>query len=583
MIAALATRVYGTAHLDGATWKITCEPHVAMVLKRLCRGIQKHAIKDLALGHTEANCADLAWFIQRYPLTVTPLEALTSGAKRHVDRVLRIADMVAGHTPPPAAPLALPLRPYQAVVPPLVRETGSLLLGDAVGVGKTATAIGTIVEPSCLPALIVVPLHLLGQWKREIARFAPHLRTYTTPGTIPKALPTIFGEGPDVVITSYTRLAGWARVMSEYVRSVVYDEVHELRGTGTKKSSAADHLAQAERIQVRLGMSATPIYNYGSEFYWVMSRLAPGRLGDYEEFCREWCRDTGGFGEKHLLRDPEAFGSWLRDQGLMLRRTRADIGRELPPVTVVTQTVDADPDAFQAMGEEAKALARIILGEAPAEKGDAFRAGGELDWKLRQATGMAKAPAVAAFVQMLVESGEPVLLGGWHRAVYDVWCAAFAQAGLRWALYTGSESAAAKQRAADDWCNGNLDVLIISLRSGAGLDGLQKRGSVVVHGELDWSPAVHEQLTGRLNRDEACGPVMSYYLVSDEGADPVIAETLGLKRGQLDGVMRKGDEAVTVVQGDGEHIKRLARRWLDMPTVATKKSKAKEIAHEDGF
>ncbi len=34
---------------------------------------------------------------------------------------------------------------------------------------------------------------------------------------------------------------------------------------------------------------------------------------------------------------------------------------------------------------------------------------------------MAKAKHVAAFVRMLLESGQPVLLAGWHREVYAVW------------------------------------------------------------------------------------------------------------------------------------------------------------------
>ncbi|WP_189654688.1 GIY-YIG nuclease family protein [Paracoccus mutanolyticus] len=41
--------------------------------------------------------------------------------------------------------------------------------------------------------------------------------------------------------------------------------------------------------------------------------------------------------------------------------------------------------------------------------------------EVRQETGVAKARSVAAYVRTLVEAGEPVLLGGWHRAVYDIW------------------------------------------------------------------------------------------------------------------------------------------------------------------
>jgi superfamily II DNA or RNA helicase len=558
-------KTYGTADLRDGAWHITCEPHVAMALKRVCQGISKHVVGTMTLTNTPERCADLRWFCERYPLTVTPRAALDSGAAQHHDHVVRLSDMVAGHTPPPAIPLAVAPRDYQVQAAAVARMSRQLLLADDVGVGKTCSAIATVVDPEHLPAVIVVPSHLLGQWKAQVQRFAPHLSVYVTPGTKPQALPTILGRGPDVILTSYHRLHGWCEVLADYCRSVVYDEVHELRRPESNKHTAATYLAQASKVTLRLGMSATPIFNYGGEFYWVLQALAPGRLGSRGEFLREWCAGSET-DDKAKIRNPEAFGSWLRDQGLMLRRTRQDVGRELPPVTVITQEVDAAREALSAVSADVQALARILLGD-----GDNFgklRAAGELDWRLRQATGLAKAPAVAAFVRMLVESGEPVVLLGWHQLVYDAWRSVLEPAGIRVASYTGSESPTQKQAASDAWRAGEIDVLMLSLRSGAGLDGLQERGSVVVFGEMDWSPSVHEQCIGRLNRDGQAKPVLAYYLVSDEGADPVMAEALGLKRHQLDGVRKLKGEAPVVQQGDGEHIKRLAMACLNMKGVA---------------
>jgi hypothetical protein len=128
------------------------------------------------------------------------------------------------------------------------------------------------------------------------------------------------------------------------------------------------------------------------------------------------------------------------------------------------------------------------------------------------------------------------------------------------ACYTGGESVTEKDASAAAWKNGELDVMIISLRSGAGLDGLQKAGSVVVFGEIDWSPAVHEQCIGRLWRDGMTRPVIAYYLLSASGSDPVIADTLGVKRGQSDGI-RNRTEPITE-QADPLHIRRLAEKVL---------------------
>lgn len=563
-------KTYGTIRRshDHKWWLITAEPQVAMRLKQVCSSVDKRAVGLMSVTNTPEHCRDLLWFIDRYPMEVDPLKALRAGAKEHVDHVQLLAQMIEGHTPPPNFPMALAPRPYQAMAAQVARHGGGLLVGDEVGLGKTCVGIATIVEPACLPALIVVPAHLLSQWAVELPKFAPHLKVFVTPGMTPESV-----QGADVVLTNYHRLPGWAEVLAEYCTSVVYDEVHELRREKTVKYRAASHLAK--RTTVRLGLSATPIFNYGGEFYWVMNVLAPGRLGSREEFLREWC-DYGG--DKAKIRDPKAFGAYLRDAGLFMRRTRAEVGRELPPITTVVQAVDSDERALDAVRDEVRELARILLGQTGAAPTDRWKAGGELDWKLRQATGLAKAPAVASFVRLLVESGEKVVLFGWHHAVYDVWIDRLrgpADAvnpqeggGLRVARYTGEESTAQKDAAAAAWKAGELDVLILSLRSGSGLDGLQMQGHIGVVGELDWSPAVLEQCGGRIWRDGQDQGVMMYYLVSEEGSDPVMAETLGIKRGQLDGVRRKDGDVISTVQGDGEHLKRLAAAYLNRAGVS---------------
>ena len=173
---------------------------------------------------------------------------------------------------------------------------------------------------------------------------------------------------------------------------------------------------------------------------------------------------------------------------------------------------------------------------------------------------------------MIVESGEPVVLAGWHRAVFAIWEERLTAAGIRVGWYTGSETPAAKAETKRQFLAGDIDVILISLRSGVGLDGLQERGCVVVHGELDWSPAIHEQLDGRLDRDGQAHPVVAYYLVSESGSDPVIAEVNGVKRDQLDGI-RNPQRSLFEPRAvhDTGHIKRLAHDWLARESQAQRK------------
>src|ERR1043165_5129308 len=68
----------------------------------------------------------------------------------------------------------------------------------------------------------------------------------------------------------------------------------------------------------------------------------------------------------------------------------------------------------------------------------------------------------------------------------------------------------------------------------------RKRRATRVDGELDWSPQVHKQCIGRLNRDAQESPVTAVYLHAAGGSDPVILQTLGVKRAQSEGIINPG-------------------------------------------
>jgi SNF2 family DNA or RNA helicase len=129
--------------------------------------------------------------------------------------------------------------------------------------------------------------------------------------------------------------------------------------------------------------------------------------------------------------------------------------------------------------------------------------------------------------------------------------------------YTGSESTAQKHKSVEDFVSKKAQVFIMSLRSGSGLDGIQNCCNIIVHGELDWSPGVMEQCRGRLYRDGQSKSVFEYYLISDGGSDPVVADVLGIKRAQSEGILNPNTSGLVTVQtDDSARVKRLAQDYL---------------------
>lgn len=546
-------RMAGEAH-----WVMDVEPHIAGRAKRVFARLQRQHAGALSLSHNPETCVDLEWFLRRYPLDVTPADAkiLRAQARSHRETIKHLEQLLDVNYTPPAFALAHPLRDYQARETAVYLQHGSLLNGDDVGLGKTAMAIASFTDARTLPAAVICLTHLPQQWRSEIEKFAPELRVHVVTRGTPYELPTWFGRGPDVLVLNYHKLAGWAKVIAAYCRSIVFDEMQELRHADTGRYSAAQYVI--ERLPFRLGLSATPIHNYGGEIFNIVDALKPGCLGTRQEFGAEWCVD-GNRGAKAQLRDPKAFGAWLREQFLMIRHTRHDVKRELPAVTKIVQEIDTEHQSLSRVQAQADELARLLLlpGGAAGQK---WKAAEELSILLRQATGVAKAPYVADFVRLLVESGERVVLCGWHREVYDIWLSKLRD--LRPTLYTGTETAKQKESSKQAFLSGDAQILILSLRSGAGMNGLQDVSSCIVFGELDWSPAVHEQCIGRLNRDGQENPVVAYFLVADSGADPAIVEVLGLKRQQSEGIRNPQVDVLEQVPSDAGRTRRLAESYL---------------------
>ena len=186
----------------------------------------------------------------------------------------------------------------------------------------------------------------------------------------------------------------------------------------------------------------------------------------------------------------------------------------------------------------------------------------------RQATGLAKAPFVCAFVRALLEGGERVLLFAHHHQVMD--CYKKELRAFKPVFITGRETQAQKDAAAGAFMGGRTDLCCVSLRAASGLN--LQRATCVVFGELDWSPAVHSQAEDRAHRIGQKDSLLCYYLVSPRGSDADMQEALGLKVSQFLSLMGDLPMPAQEVQAQERyaraHVRRLMAR-LDMQLEET--------------
>lgn len=541
-------RYFGRCWFEKGRWCVKAEPHVNLRIKDVFRQIHKGVAPYLVINSNPQVCKDLEWFMMRYPLEMTESDRnkLVEGRTQYDEKQANLERILLPDYVPEQVNLAKPLRNYQQVFVDLWMSTRKILNGDDVGLGKTVEAIAGAVAAGVGPAIVVVQTHLTFQWQQKFNEFAPDLKVHIIKSRKPYSLPEA-----DVYISTYSKVIGWADInMTGFFKVAIFDECQELRKSSTEKYSHCNAIAKSADYVA--GFSATPVYNYGDEMFNIMDLISDGCLGSREEFLREWCIMEGLHWK---VKDPKALGSYLRENYLFLRRTRKDVGRELPALNRIIQPVEYDDELAKKFEKDLQEAANRVLNGTFVEKGQAAR---QLDMIARMMTGVAKASSVAAFINTLLESGEKVLLAGWHREVYSVWLSKLAHHNP--VMYTGSESPEQKEKTRQKFMSSESNLMIISLRAGAGLDGLQDVCSIAVIGEPDWSPAVHHQLFGRLRRDGQDSQVTGIFCLSESGTDPLMVDLLGLKGSQAEGIVNLNEEVI--YDSDDSRIKRLAEQIL---------------------
>lgn len=550
-------KTYGTLvyNKNSKHWVLSdVEPHVLIRIKRMFATVRMN-LKTIAFPHKEDIVYDLEWLLQRYPMKMKPSHRkfLYGSAERYRKRSSVAEAIINGDYK--AKPLKfknVKLRDYQEYFVSFAHIVKRTLLGDVVGLGKTFQYLALAKFKNTRPMMCVVQTHLPRQLIKSIELMYPDA-TYQYFKTGYDAVQ----PGKDFYIMKYSLIAKYTdKFRHMAIKSVVFDEIQDLRRPESLRYQAAKLISNM--TEYCIGASATPIYNYGDEAYSVFDLIKEDCLDTRENFNREWMDFS-----TRKVKDPKALGMYLREQKLMVRRNRVDVGRELPPINKIVEYVETDQAALTKFNELAKKLAKKSIYGANLERGNARM---ELDIMLRQATGIAKARGVAQYIRLFLENGEKVLLGVWHREVYKI-----IEEELREfnpVFYSGSETPKQKDESFLAFTEGNSQLMMMSLRSGAGLDGMQDYCSVVAYAELDWSPKVMEQFTGRIARDRTDGTfnnVTEVYLLSKDGSDPCLVEILGIKSTQSSGIVDPlaTHEELNQKQTDETRLERLAKLVLE--------------------
>ena len=248
-------------------WVIKADPNVTELCKRLFPGTVSRRRGEARFTAHRRIIADMNWLMMRYPLHVaerdqTRWTKALEEARDYV-RMRQAALRTPARIKPNKASFRGTLTAFQEEGLAFLLRTDRCLLADEMGLGKTVQSLALLSHITAYPAMVVAPAHLIRNWETEIHRFVQKeggeaLTVHTVKGLKPYTLPQA-----DVYLMHYLLLRGWKQYLADAeIEHVIFDEIQELRHSGTEKYSAASLLADhAVRV---IGLSGTPIYNRGS-------------------------------------------------------------------------------------------------------------------------------------------------------------------------------------------------------------------------------------------------------------------------------------------------------------------------------
>jgi SNF2 family DNA or RNA helicase len=162
-------------------------------------------------------------------------------------------------------------------------------LADDMGLGKTLEVIARLLKEreeadKVGPTLVIAPTSVLGNWRKEIERFAPQLRTLVHQGSTRIKDRQTFEEAcqtHDVVLTSFAL----ARLDEKLLQSLKWHRVVVDEAQNIKNPQAAQTRAILKLVTPhRLALTGTPVENRLRDLWSIFNFLNPGYLGKEAQF-----------------------------------------------------------------------------------------------------------------------------------------------------------------------------------------------------------------------------------------------------------------------------------------------------------
>ena len=402
----------------------------------------------------------------------------------------------------------------------LTRSGFNGILADDMGLGKTLQTLTHILaekesgRDQQRPTLVVAPTSVVVNWQREAQKFAPDLKVLILQG--PKRHQSFkLIKNYDIVLSSFALIPrDLEHFKQHHFHQIILDEAQHIKNASAQISQAVRELESTHR----LCLSGTPIENHLGELWSQFSFLMPRLLASQESFNENYRNPI----EKDHNEDKRNQLN-AKVGPLILRRTKHDVAKELPPKTEILHNIELHTEQKDLYETVRSTMDKQVRQAIIARGGQAQIVFLDALLKLRQicchptlleqnqnATQSAKFDYLVELLETLSREKHRVLIFSQFTSMLSLIEAHLISQNKEYLILTGATRD--RQSLVERFQGGEGEVFLISLKAGG--TGLTLTGAdTVIHYDPWWNPAAENQATDRAYRIGQDKPVMVHKLI----------------------------------------------------------------------
>lgn len=405
-----------------------------------------------------------------------------------------------------------------------LQDIQGAILGDEMGLGKTLQVITTIqkLKDSGLgPVLVVAPVSLLENWKRECQKFAPDLNVFIHHGTNRTGLYKDLLHY-DVVVVSYNTVCGDLSLLKMINwELVVVDEAQNIKNPFSNRTRSVKELNRNRSLAV----TGTPFENHVTDIWSLIDFAIPGLLGSIQNFKKKVPDDVEGAQLIEPVLSP-----------IMIRRMVNDVAKDLPEKIVISQPIKmsaAEIVEYNSLREKA---------ESDLNNGKPLTIG--LLQKLRMfcthpnlienkfsIEGSVKFQRFTEIAEEIFGKGEKLIVFTSYKAMFEIFREYFSKNFEVYFDCINGDTEVEKRQIIVDNFNNHTGPGALILNPRAAGSGLNITGANhVIHFNLEWNPALEDQASARAYRRGQQKTVFIYRLYYEGTAEEIVNDRIERKR-----------------------------------------------------